>query len=144
MWTPRLGELQRCKCRSTRVFGTIDLDRVDTNREYVVGNDGHYGRKGLTVDTATIRPIGDIWMELKDRTLLAELMEQHKLSARALARRAGWKSHSYMNRLLAGEVKTLSTEPAARIAHELKVPFNLLFVTRVDDDSDQSGRKAAS
>lgn len=83
-------------------------------------------------------------MELKDRTLLASLMEEHKLSARALSRRAGWKSHSYMNRLLAGEAKTLSTEPAARIAHELKVPFNLLFATRVDDDSDQSGRRAVS
>lgn len=83
-------------------------------------------------------------MELKDRTLLAELMEQHKLSARSLSRTAGWKSHSYMNRLLNGQAKTLSTEPAARIAHALKVPFNLLFVTRVEDNSVQTGRKKAS
>ena len=80
-------------------------------------------------------------MELKDRTLLAALMEQKNISARTLARKAGWRSHSYMNRLLAGQVKTLSTEPAARIAHELQVPFNLLFVSRVDDNADRSVRK---
>lgn len=83
-------------------------------------------------------------MELKDRTLLAALMEQQDVSARELARTAGWRSHSYMNRLLNGQAKTLSTEPAARIAHRLGVPFNLLFVTRVDDDSVRSVRKAAS
>lgn len=83
-------------------------------------------------------------MELKDRTLLAELMEQRGLSARGLARIAGWRSHSYMNRLLAGDVKTLSTEPAARIAHELQVPFNLLFVTRTSNDPVRSDRKRSA
>lgn len=83
-------------------------------------------------------------MELKDRTLLAELMEQHGLSARALSRKAGWKSHTYLQRLLRGEVKTLATEPAARIAHTLKVPFNLLFVTRVSNDAGRNGQKMAS
>ncbi len=94
------------------------------------------------MDTATPTPmtIGEIWMELKDRTLLAELMEQRNLSARALARKAGWKSHSYMNRLLSGDVKTLSTEPAARIANELQVPFNLLFVTRVSGEAARNVR----
>lgn len=79
-------------------------------------------------------------MELKDRTLLAELMDQHDMSARQLARKAGWKSHTYLQRLLRGEVKTLSTEPAARIAHTLKVPFNLLFVTRVSNETVQNGQ----
>lgn len=83
-------------------------------------------------------------MELKDRTLLAELMEQNGISARTLARVAGWRSHTYLQRLLRGEMKTLKTEPAARIAHELRVPFNLLFVTRVDGSVAQSGRKKAS
>lgn len=82
-------------------------------------------------------------MELRDRTLLAELMAQHDLSARDLAKLAGWKSHTYLQRLLRGEVKSLKTEPAARIAHSLKVPFNLLFMTRVDGDSVRTGRRKA-
>lgn len=96
-----------------------------------------------TLTTLTPGPsrMGDIWMELKDRTLLAALMKQRGLSARHLARKAGWRSHSYMNRLLRGDVRTLATEPAARIAHELQVPFDLLFVTRVDDTSGQSVRQ---
>lgn len=80
-------------------------------------------------------------MELKDRTLLAALMEQQGVSARTLSRAAGWKSHSYMNRLLSGQVKSLSTEPAARIAHELQVPFSLLFVTRSSAESGRTVRK---
>lgn len=83
-------------------------------------------------------------MELRDHTLLAELMETKKISARALARDAGWKSHSYMNRLISGEVKTLKAEPAARIAYRLEVPFTLLFMTRVSEDSGQSDQEKAS
>jgi transcriptional regulator with XRE-family HTH domain len=80
----------------------------------------------------------EIWMELKDHTLLAELMETKKISARNLATEAGWKSHTYLQRLLRGEVKTLKAEPAARIAYKLEVPFNLLFVTRASTNSGQS------
>lgn len=83
-------------------------------------------------------------MELKDRTLLAELMETHQISARALARDAGWKSHTYLQRLLRGEAKNLDPVPAARIAHRLKVPFNLLFVTRVSSDRAQTARRTGA
>lgn len=76
-------------------------------------------------------------MELKDRTLLAELMDAKGLSARALAKEADWGSHTYLQRLLRGEVKTLKAEPAARIAYALQVPFNLLFVARA---SEKDGR----
>lgn len=93
------------------------------------------------MDTLTPIRLGDLWMELKDRTLLAALMEQQGVTRRDLAESAGWKAHSYVNRLLSGEAKTLKTDPAARIAHRLGVPFSLLFVTRVDDKSERSGRK---
>lgn len=83
-------------------------------------------------------------MELRDHTLLAELMETKKISARTLAREAGWKSHTYLQRLLRGEVKTLKAEPAARIAYRLEVPFTLLFVTRASEDSGQTVQKKAS
>lgn len=83
-------------------------------------------------------------MELKDRTLLAELMEERNLSARGLAKIAGYKSHTYVQRLLRGEAKNLEPVPAARIAHELKVPFNLLFRTRVSGEGAQTERRKAS
>lgn len=84
-------------------------------------------------------------MELKDPTLLAGLMEAKGYSARRLARDAGWSSHTYLQRLLRGEVKTLKPVPAARIAHYLEVPFNLLFVSKVSNEGAQSvrGRRAA-
>lgn len=80
-------------------------------------------------------------MELKDHTLLAELMEEQKKSARHMSRTAGWKSHTYMQRLLRGVEKNVKAEPAARIAHELGVPFTLLFRTRVSGDSAQTVRE---
>lgn len=88
-----------------------------------------------TVSRPTI--ITEIWMELRDRTLLAELMETKKISARRLALDAGWKSHTYLQRLLRGDVKTLKSEPAARIAYRLEVPFTLLFTTKASEESGQ-------
>lgn len=95
----------------------------------------------MSYRTTTAPVILEIWMELKDRTLLAELMESRGISARQLARDAGWKSHTYLQRLIRGEVKTLQPEPAARIAYRLEVPFNLLFVTRASEKSEQTSRK---
>ena len=88
--------------------------------------------------------ITEFWMELKDHTLLAELMETKRISARTLARDAGWKSHTYLQRLLRGEVRTLKAEPAARIAYRLEVPFSLLFVGRASEDSGQSERRKSA
>lgn len=90
--------------------------------------------------TLTIE-LPELWMELKDRTLLASLMEAQGKSARHLARVAGYKSHTYVQRILRGEAKNLEPIPAARIAHDLGVPFDLLFRTRVSGDSAQIVRK---
>lgn len=88
----------------------------------------------------------EIWMQLIDRKRLARLMAIQGVSARGLARAAGWKSHSYMNRLLAGEVNTLEVEPAVRIAKYLGVGTDDLFLTRVSSDvahhSDREKRPA--
>lgn len=73
-------------------------------------------------------------MLLKDRKQLAKLMVIQGVSARQLAKIAGWKSHSYMNRLLAGDVRTLSTDPALRIAHYLGVGVDDLFLVKVSND----------
>lgn len=86
-----------------------------------------------------------IWMKLIDRKRLAKLMAIQGVSARQLAKAAGWRSHSYMNRLLAGEVATLEVEPAVRIAEYLQVGVDDLFMPRTSSVTGRSdrGRKVA-
>ncbi len=93
--------------------------------------------------TTTLDP-PELWMELKDRELLKELMETHGFSRRSLAAAIGWSSHTYLNRLLSDDPKrpkTLKPEAALRIAYELKVPAHRLFVTRVSGESARNVRK---
>ena len=83
-------------------------------------------------------------MLLKDRKQLAKLMVIQGVSARTLAKVAGWKSHSYMNRLLSGEVRTLATDPALRIAHHLGVGVDDLFLVRVSDDAGDCAQRRSA
>lgn len=69
-------------------------------------------------------------MVLNDRKKLAKLMVIQDVSQRELAEAAGWKSHSYLGRLLRGEVNTLDVEPAVRIAMYLGVGTDDLFMSR--------------
>ncbi len=80
----------------------------------------------------------EVYMQLRDRKKLARLMIVQEISQRELATAAGWRSHSYLGRLLRGEVRTLGTDPALRIAHKLKVPVDDLFAIRVDSNSGRN------
>lgn len=90
------------------------------------------------MSTATATQLPGIWMRLHNRKGLRKLMAIQGVSARQLARAAGWKSHSYMNRLLSGEVSTLEVEPAARIARHLGVGVDDLFMPRLSTDDAHS------
>ncbi|GII98356.1 helix-turn-helix protein [Sediminihabitans luteus] len=79
-------------------------------------------------------------MVLNDRKKLAKLMVIQGVSQRELAQAAGWKSHSYLGRLLRGDVNTLDVEPAIRIAMYLGVGTDDLFMSRA---STHSGRNAS-
>ena len=81
-------------------------------------------------------------MQLKDRDLLAALMSSKNLSGRALSKQVGWESHTYLQRLLRGDVTTLKPEKAIIIAHYLGVPLELLFVPRVDRNTGQIGEES--
>jgi transcriptional regulator with XRE-family HTH domain len=69
-------------------------------------------------------------MQIKDRELLADLMKQQKRSGRDVAKAAGWKSHTYIQRLLRGEARTVEVEPACRIAVYLNRMPHELFVAK--------------
>lgn len=90
-----------------------------------------------TTTTAT----AGIWMRLHNRKGLLKLMAIQNVSARTLAREAGWKSHSYMNRLLKGDVTTLEVEPAVRIAKFLGVGVDDLFLARTSSDTRESAKR---
>lgn len=66
-------------------------------------------------------------MILKDRKALARLMALEGMSQRGLAERAGWRSHSYVGRLVAGTARAVTPEAAARIAAALSVRVDDLF-----------------
>lgn len=84
-------------------------------------------------------------MVVKDPELIRRLMETRTggpITARWVSREMGWKSHSYFNRILAGEVRSVSTDTGIRLAYLLGVPTDLIFVTRVSSDAGQSVRSA--
>lgn len=74
-------------------------------------------------------------MILSDRKKLAKLMAIQDVTHRQLATAAGWESHSYVGRLLSGEVNTLKPDKALRIAKFLGVGVDDLFMTKVSNNS---------
>lgn len=69
------------------------------------------------------------------------MLIQGEVSQRQLAEAAGWKSHSYVARLLSGEIKTVTPDRAARIARFFGVGVDDLFVVRLSTDSGQTVQK---
>jgi transcriptional regulator with XRE-family HTH domain len=69
-------------------------------------------------------------MHLHNLKGLKALMVVQHVSQRRLAKEAGYKSHSYMGRLMRGEVDTLEPEAALRIARFLQVDAGFLFAPR--------------
>ena len=80
-------------------------------------------------------------MLLKDRKKLARLIEIQGVSQRAVARAAGWRAHSYMQRLLDGSAKYVDIEPAVRIATFLGVDVSDLFLLKTTSDAGQIGKQ---
>lgn len=94
--------------------------------------------------TSQLSLLGEVYMEVRDRKKLARLMIVQEETQRSLSQAAGWRSHSYLGRLLRGQVKTLDTDAALRIAHKLRVPVDDLFITRVDSNPGQDRPKKKS
>lgn len=74
-------------------------------------------------------------MILKDRKQLAKLMVIQELSQRELAEAIGWKSHSYLGRLLRGVVNSVTPETAVRIALVLGVGVDDLFLAKTSSNA---------
>lgn len=96
------------------------------------------------MSTTPTRTNRGVWMKLEDRRKLARLMTIQNVSQRELATAAGWKAHSYLGRLLRGEVDTLEPEHALRIAEYLQVGVDDLFVVRTSSGSRLIGKRPAA
>ena len=83
----------------------------------------------------------EVYMLLKDRKRLARLIEIHEVSKRSVARAAGWKSHTYLQRLLSGQATTCEPEHAVRIATYLGVDVGDLFTPKVTSTTGQSAKQ---
>ena len=66
-------------------------------------------------------------MLVKDPKVLSKLMAIEGISQRELSAAAGWRSHSYLGRLLRGHARAIAPEPARRIARRLGVRVHDLF-----------------
>lgn len=85
--------------------------------------------------------VTELYMLVKDADLLRRLLESKNLSARQVSRSMGWTSHSYLNRILAGKVRSVSPDAAVKIAYLLQVPLDLIFVPRVSGETRRSERR---
>lgn len=86
-------------------------------------------------------------MIVKDAELIRRLMASHRpqpITARQLSRDLGFSSHSYMNRILAGSVRTVTPESAMKIAYLLGVPVDVLFATKASSETPHSVRQKAA
>lgn len=87
-------------------------------------------------------------MKLRDPKKLVRLMEIQGVSQRELSIAAGWRSHTYVARLLNPNLKNRPTgvkpKPAARIARRLGVPIDDLFVTKLSTDTAQNMKRKSA
>ena len=93
---------------------------------------------------AVTHPITELYMLVKDADLIRRLMESKKVSARQISRDMGWTSHSYLNRILAGKVRSVSPDAAVKLAYLLQVPVDLIFVPRVSGETRQNERRISA
>lgn len=104
---------------------------------------GHNGAERLTFMTVTPL-VTELYMQVKDSELLRRLLETKGFTARQLSKQMGWKSHSYMNRVLSGQVRTVTPDAAVKIAYLLQVPVDLVFVARVSGETRQTERRKSA
>lgn len=83
----------------------------------------------------------EVYMLLTDRKRLARLIVIQDVSKRSVARAAGWKSHTYLLRLLSGAATTVEPDHAVRIATFLGVDVADLFTPKVTSSGGQIGKQ---
>lgn len=82
---------------------------------------------------------------IKDSALIGTLMKARGLTSRDVAAEMGWgSSHSYVNRIRSGQVKTISDDTARELARVLKVAPSLLFMSKPSSESGRNTRRSVA
>jgi transcriptional regulator with XRE-family HTH domain len=82
-------------------------------------------------------------MHLRDPQVLARRMAFEGLSNRRLAELVGWRSHTYVGRLLRGKARSVTPESAERLAKVLGCRVEALFLPSGASDRVASDSEAA-
>lgn len=85
----------------------------------------------------------ELYMKVLDPKKIVKLMVIQEVTQRQLAR-AAWgedASHSYLGRILRGEIKSIKPDPAARIAEHLGVGMDDLFVPRLASNTPHNAKR---
>lgn len=88
----------------------------------------------------------ELYMKVLDPKKIVKLMVIQEVTQRELAAVA-WgegSTHSYLGRILRGQIKSIQSDPALRIAAYLGVDPGDLFVTRVSTDTAQTAKRRAA
>lgn len=80
-------------------------------------------------------------MRVIDPKRILKLMAIKDVSARTLAEEVGYASHSYVTRILRGEITTVTPERAARFARFFEVGVDDLFMPRLSTDAGPSVKR---
>lgn len=83
-------------------------------------------------------------MLVKDAKKLKKIMVIQEVSQRAMAKELGWQSHTYVGRILNGEIRSVSTDTATIIARVLGLPVEDLFLAKLDSPNVHSGHPKSS
>jgi len=119
--------------------------RLGTGACSLYRNTGHNELNVVIVMTQHTPPQHpEIWMQIIDRKRLQKLMVIQDVSQRELAEAIGWRSHSYLGRILRGQVSTLDVEPAVRMAHFFGVGVDDLFLAKSSSESRQIAHRLAA
>ena len=88
----------------------------------------------------------ELYMKVLDPKKIVKLMVIQEVTQRELARAAWGKdaSHSYLGRILRGQIKSVQPEPAARIAEYLGVGMDDLFVPRLSSNTAQTAKRRSA
>ncbi len=82
-------------------------------------------------------------MEVIDHRKLARLALIQNASHRDIAAAVGWRAHSYVGRILRGQIKTVEPEAAVRMAHFFGVAVDDLFLTRSTSNPRRNEKRGA-
>jgi transcriptional regulator with XRE-family HTH domain len=96
------------------------------------------------VSRPTRTKLPELYMKVLDPKKIAKLMVIKGVTQRQLAEAAGWESHSYLGRILRGEIKSIRPDPALRIAEYLEVGVDDLFVPRLTSDTAHSAKRKSA